>query len=153
MRRGFEFFQLSFIELLDLLDSYLSSKGWEVFVIIFSNILFFCPFLPLFSFTWAPNYTCLLLAGLTQVSYALFISFPFFSLFRLDNLIGLSSSPLIPSLPVICCWISSRIFISVIILCFSTSEFPFRSFHEISSLILLVRNYSHDFLCFVVLAV
>ena len=131
------FSNLSFIELLGFVDSYLSSKLGSICHYFFKYS--FCPFLFLsLSLPGHPITHISLLAGLTQVSYALFISFPIFFLFRLDNLNwSVFKSTDCFSLPARLLLISSSEFSFVIILCFSTSEFPFRSFFmkSLSSLI------------------
>lgn len=151
------FSNLSFIELLGFVDSYLSSS-WEVFVIIFSNILSApsSSSLHLFLFTRAPNYTCHFAwwshTGLL-CSVHFFPHF-FFFIFRLDNLNwSVFKSTDSFSLPACLLLISSSELSFQLLYCvFQLQNFHLGLFSWNLSLhwyFLLVRNYSHDFLyCF-----
>ena len=144
------FSNLSFIELLGFVDSYLSSKLGSICHYFFKYS--FCPFLFLsFSLPGHPITHVSLLAGLTQVSYALFISFPIFFLFRLDNLNwSVFKSTDCFSLPARLLLISSSEFSFQLLYCvFQLPNFHLGLFSWNLSLrwyFLLVRNYSHDFL-------
>ena len=150
------FSNLSFIELLGFVDSYLSSS-WEVFVIIFSNILSApsSSSLHLFLFTRAPNYTllCLVVSHRSLMLCSFFPPF-FFFIFRLDNLNWSVFKPTDSfSLPACLLLISSSELSFQLLYCvFQLQNFHLGLFSWNLSLhwyFLLVRNYSHDFLyCF-----
>ena len=144
---------LSFLDLL----IHIFHQSWEVFVIIFSNILSApsSSSLHLFLFTRAPNYTllCLVVSHRSLMLCSFFPPF-FFIIFRLDNLNWSVFKPTDSfSLPACLLLISSSELSFQLLYCvFQLQNFHLGLFSWNLSLhwyFLLVRNYSHDFLyCF-----
>lgn len=143
---------LSFLDLL----IHIFHQSWEVFVIIFSNILSApsSSSFRLFLFTRAPNYTLLcLVVSHRSLMLCSFFS-PFFFIFRLDNLNwSVFKSTDSFSLPACLLLISSsELSFQLLYRVFQLQNFHLGIFSWNLSLhwyFLLVRNYSHDFLyCF-----
>lgn len=144
---------LSFLDLL----IHIFHQSWEVFVIIFSNILSApsSSSFRLFLFTRAPNYTCYF-AWWSHTGLLCSVHFfpHFFFIFRLDNLNwSVFKSTDSFSLPACLLLISSsELSFQLLYRVFQLQNFHLGIFSWNLSLhwyFLLVRNYSHDFLyCF-----
>lgn len=156
MCRCFEFFQLEF-HWASWICWFISFIKVGKYLSLFFQIFFLPLPLPLsvsFSLPGHPITHVTLLGGLTQVSYALFIFFPIFFIFRLDNLNwSVFKSTDSFSLPACLLLISSsELSFQLLYRVFQLQNFHLGIFSWNLSLhwyFLLVRNYSHDFLyCF-----
>ena len=151
------FSNLSFIELLGFVDSYLSSKLGSIchyfFKYSFCPFLFLSPSLSLYPGTQLHMLLCLVVSHRSLMLCSFFPPF-FFFIFRLDNLNwSVFKSTDSFSLPACLLLISSSELSFQLLYCvFQLQNFHLGLFSWNLSLhwyFLLVRNYSHDFLyCF-----